>query len=432
MRSTKLEKLLEHLVNNESGKAEDLLHEYIIETARRIYSEISEADDFDPDGPSYDLTDEIQGRLSGGEFGNDEFGDEFGGGDIEGEGFGDELGADDEGFGSESSFKSGGEMRFNGEESDIDALDDFPELEPYMGEDSSDDFDLNTSDRSGDFEDDLRHEADSLNTMNDEIETEERFNESASIYEDDDDDFGEDDEFSSFNDEENEMGGDEFGGEEEEMSFGNEEGGEDLSGGFEEMLPSDDEEVVGSDVDGGDIESSLNNVEEALDELRAAFGEMMGDDAESLEDPLDQGVTDELNAEMDEPTADEDMGDEESAGGDMDDETSDDELSDDEETRESADLKKFAMKAMGSEDSGVSKKSAVRDKLPSMRQLIDVMKYPDTDTGSEKGTEPETPKDLGVKGPQDHGAKLQNAKKPKNKTEKPVANSPIGSGKRLG
>lgn len=45
MTKSKLEKVLEHMVNGEGSLASDMLHEHLIETAREIYAEIAEEDD---------------------------------------------------------------------------------------------------------------------------------------------------------------------------------------------------------------------------------------------------------------------------------------------------------------------------------------------------------------------------------------------------
>ena len=379
-RLTKLRKILEHVTNNETDKAEELVHDYFVETARTIFQKKLEEDEGSE--PSFSLDENVPGNVSE----SDEF------------------------FGDEAPVNDPWEQ------------DDFSRFQ------ESDEFNLDTSDPSGDIEQDLEN-AEDISSLRDEIETEEHFTESASIYEEGheeegdpagngengelsfniDDDAkpaGDDDEFSSFNDE----GEDSLGGDDE---------------GFQEMLPADDEEAVTSEVDGTKVEKALDGVESALDDLRAMFSEIMtgGDDEEAAE-------ASELDSEMDGSAVDTEMGDDESAGVDLDmpkegeaPALDDENLPDDEMAIETAKLKKLANVSMPNDE--LSNKSPIRDKLPDMRQLIDVASYP-AQSNTEKETKGESPKDFGVKGPQDQGAKLQNAKKPSMKGEKPTGKSPIG------
>ena len=41
---SKIAEMLEHLVNNESEKAEELFHEYVVEKSREIYEDLIESE----------------------------------------------------------------------------------------------------------------------------------------------------------------------------------------------------------------------------------------------------------------------------------------------------------------------------------------------------------------------------------------------------
>lgn len=113
MTKSKLEKVLEHMVNSEMSLANDLLHEHLIEAAREIYAEIAEEDDLaeaeleldededldegyrdaDRSGDFEDdistMEDEIEAEEYFGENGDDDEDEAFD--DLEGEMGGDEL-----------------------------------------------------------------------------------------------------------------------------------------------------------------------------------------------------------------------------------------------------------------------------------------------------------------------------------------------------
>ena len=129
MKRSKLEKVLEHMVNDEVKEAQSALHEYIIETARGIYQDLTE--------------DDMEGFIDDeDEFG--EFSDEF-------EGSGEDLsGLDADDWARWDDEMHGGEEEF------------LPKRRPDFEES------IDISDESDDFESDIR-------SNEDEIETEEHF-----------------------------------------------------------------------------------------------------------------------------------------------------------------------------------------------------------------------------------------------------------------
>lgn len=78
-----LERALVHLLNEENDKAEELLHQFVIETARNIHETLREGDETDLDG-----------ELEEGFFGEDDLEDDHGAEHAEGD-LGDDLGQDD-------------------------------------------------------------------------------------------------------------------------------------------------------------------------------------------------------------------------------------------------------------------------------------------------------------------------------------------------
>ena len=67
--TSKLERVLEHMINDETDIARDLLHEHIIETAREVYADLAEQDS--EIGESYDLDEVIHTDDESGDFGDD-------------------------------------------------------------------------------------------------------------------------------------------------------------------------------------------------------------------------------------------------------------------------------------------------------------------------------------------------------------------------
>lgn len=404
--TTKLEKVLEHLVNQEQDKAGELLHEHFIDIARSIYAPLSESDDID-ESADEDIDESIE---------VDENADE-------------------------ENIEESRHDRFR----DPDMMDIDPELDidgemgldPDWNLDTIDwndlEEDLDISDESGDLEQDLRGNrfGDDIDNMNSEIDFEEHFTEDIEhLF--DDEHFGVDDAEEDLESEMSTDMGDEMGDlEGGDPEMGDPElGGEEFGGGFSDMS-GDADEVVDASVDMTDVEDSLANVENALDELRAMFAQF--NDAE--DDPELAGTSDDfagpegdVGPEEDPDMSTEPAPEEDDGEGESDDEEPED---DEEDMTESAELKKITAKVMG--DQGANTQSMLSKPPRSMRDLMNVVSYPDTDTGSEKGTQPQTPKDLGVSGPQDHGAKLKNEKEPSNKEEKVQGNSPIGSkGSKIG
>jgi len=269
MTKSRLEKVLEFMVNGENELASEMLHEHLIETAREIYADLAEEDEA------------VEEEL---ELDEDE--------DLE-EGFHDE-------------------------------------------------------DESGDFVDDLE-------TMENELETEEYF------------------------------------GEEEDEE---DEAMDDLEGEMDMDIDAEmDDDMMGDADMGGDadVEDAMVNVEDAMAELRAAFADLMGDDMG------DEGMDDEVADEFD--------------GMDFDDE-GDDDLEDD-ELGEAATLHKHAVTMKGDED---GKASPVKQNQPNISNHGKAVKFAG---GDEKGGKGDSAKKMTVTGPQEQKGKMdKKVSAPSNSSEK--------------
>ena len=277
MTKSKLEKVLEYMVNGENELASEMLHEHLIETARDIYAELAEEDEA------------VEEELE---------------------------------------------------------LDEDEDLEEGFHED----------DASGDFEDDL-------DSMEDEVETEEYFGE-------------DEDEDEAMDDLEGEM----------DMDMDDEMGGDMEMGMDDEM---------GGNVD---VEDAMVNVEDAMDELRAAFADLMGDD---MEDEEGDEVADEFD-DMD------DFEDEE--GDDMDD---DDDM---EESYfgEEAKLHKQSVTMKGDED---GKASPIKQNQPNISSHGKAVKF--AGGADEKGGKGDSAKKMNVTGPQEQKGKMdKKVAAPSNSSEK--------------
>jgi hypothetical protein len=296
MKKSKLEKVLEYMVNGESDLASEMLHEHIIESAREIYADLAEEDD--------------------------------------------------------------------AAEADLE-----------LDEDADEDLDEGYFDdnKSGDFEDDIE-------SMEDEVETEEYFGE-------DDDDM--DDEMDDL---EGEMGMD------DDM--------DDM--GMDDMDMDDD---MGDAVPAeADIEDSFVNFEDAFAELKAAFADIMGDD-EGMGDNMDDEVADTFGGDND-------------LNLDSPDEYEDDEEEDDFEesfAMEDAKLNKVAVKKAS--DTG-DKTSPIRQNQPAIGKGGKAVNF--AGGGDEKGGKGDSAKKMSVTGPQEQKGKMdKKVATPSNKSEK--AKSNIGS-----
>jgi hypothetical protein len=269
MTKSRLEKVLEFMVNGENELASEMLHEHLIETAREIYADLAEEDEA------------VEEEL---ELDEDE--------DLE-EGFHDE-------------------------------------------------------DESGDFVDDLE-------TMENELETEEYF------------------------------------GEEEDEE---DEAMDDLEGEMDMDIDAEmDDDMMGDADMGGDadVEDAMVNVEDAMAELRAAFADLMGDDMG------DEGMDDEVADEFD--------------GMDFDDE-GDDDLEDD-ELGEAATLHKHAVTMKGDED---GKASPVKQNQPNISNHGKAVKFAG---GDKKGGKGDSAKKMTVTGPQEQKGKMdKKVSAPSNSSEK--------------
>lgn len=276
MTKSKLEKVLEYMVNGENELASEMLHEHLIETARDIYAELAEEDEA-----------------------------------VE-------------------------------EELDLDEDDD---LEEGFHDDN----------KSGDFEDDL-------DTMEDELETEEYFGEE------------EDDEDEAMDDLEGEM----------DMDMDSE-----MDGGLDDMGGE-----MGGDMGGVDVEDAMVNVEDAMAELRAAFADIMGDDMG------DEEEGDEVADEF----------------GDMDDFEDDDMEDDDMEESyfgEDAKLHKQSVTMKGDED---GKASPLKQNQPNISSHGKAVKFAG---GDEKGGKGDSAKKMNVTGPQEQKGKMdKKVSAPSNSSEK--------------
>lgn len=171
---------------------------------------------------------------------------------------------------------------------------------------------------------------------------------------------------------------------EDDEEFEDEEALDDLESEMDFDVEADelDDDAIEDAAD--EIEDAFVSVEDSLDELRAAFAEIIGDDDEMADDEDD--VADEYEAFDDEEV--------------------------EESLEESAELKAVATPTGGDDD---GKASPVR-KNTEKDEHADVVDFAG---GDEKGSSAETPKDLGVDGPQDQGGKMNKAvKKPSNKADK--------------
>jgi hypothetical protein len=282
MKKSKLEKVLEYMVNGESDLASEMLHEHIIESAREIYADLAEEDD--------------------------------------------------------------------AAEADLE-----------LDEDADEDLDEGYFDdnKTGDFEDDIE-------TMEDEVETEEYFGE------DDDDDM---------DDLEGEMGMDDDMADEmdvDDMDMRDEMGMDDEMG---DAVPAE-----------ADIEDSFVNFEDAFDELKAAFADIMGD--EGMGDNMDDEVADTFGGEddinLDSPD-------------------------------EYAKLNKVAVKKVS--DTG-DKTSPIRQNQPAIGDGGKAVNF--AGGSDEKGGKGDSAKKMSVTGPQEQKGKMdKKVAAPSNKSEK--AKSNIGS-----
>lgn len=225
--------------------------------------------------------------------------------------------------------------------------------EEIIDEDFDDlDEEIDHGDESGDFEDDI-------SSYEDEIDNEEMFGEA------------EDDEFDSEFDDETE-----------------DDAEDDLA---DEMVDTVDDETEGA-------EEAMLNVEDALDQLKAEFAKLVGDSVES-EDDFD----------MEDETSDDEF-DYSDEGDDEIVDPEDDEFgAEDDELEESADLStvNHDMKKNAKADSESS--SVAKNRNPDSARAV---KFASQEGAPRKV---EKPKDLGVDGPQEHGAKLKPAKAPTNK-----------------
>lgn len=119
-----LERALVHLLNEENEKAEELMHQFVIETARNIHESLREGDEFD-----------IEGEMEGGE--EDFFSDaDLEDAEVEGaeEDLGDEMdieGAEGEDFADE---ELAGEEEFGAEEGAETAEEKIDEIEDELAE----------------------------------------------------------------------------------------------------------------------------------------------------------------------------------------------------------------------------------------------------------------------------------------------------------
>jgi hypothetical protein len=298
MKKSKLEKVLEYMVNGESDLASEMLHEHIIESAREIYADLAEEDD--------------------------------------------------------------------AAEADLE-----------LDEDADEDLDEGYFDdnKTGDFEDDIE-------TMEDEVETEEYFGE-------DDDDM---------DDLEGEMGMDDEMADEmdvDDMDMRDEMGMDDEMG---DAVPAE-----------ADIEDSFVNFEDAFDELKAAFADIMGD--EGMGDNMDDEVADTFGGEDD-------------INLDSPDEYEDDEDEDEFEesfAMEDAKLNKVAVKKVS--DTG-DKTSPIRQNQPAIGDGGKAVNF--AGGSDEKGGKGDSAKKMSVTGPQEQKGKMdKKVAAPSNKSEK--AKSNIGS-----
>jgi hypothetical protein len=297
MKKSKLEKVLEYMVNGESDLASEMLHEHIIESAREIYADLAEEDD--------------------------------------------------------------------AAEADLE-----------LDEDADEDLDEGYFDdnKTGDFEDDIE-------TMEDEVETEEYFGE------DDDDDM---------DDLEGEMGMDDDMADEmdvDDMDMRDEMGMDDEMG---DAVPAE-----------ADIEDSFVNFEDAFDELKAAFADIMGD--EGMGDNMDDEVADTFGGEDD-------------INLDSPDEYEDDEDEFEESfAMEDAKLSKVAVKKVS--DTG-DKTSPIRQNQPAIGDGGKAVNF--AGGSDEKGGKGDSAKKMSVTGPQEQKGKMdKKVAAPSNKSEK--AKSNIGS-----
>lgn len=282
MPKSKLEKVLEYMVNGENELASEMLHEHLIETARNIYADLAEEDDM------------VEEELD---------------------------------------------------------LDEDEELEEG----------LHDEDESGDFEDDLQ-------SMEDELETEEYFGEDE-----------EDDEDEAMDDLEGEMDMDD-----DDMDM-------DMDMDDEFDTETDDD----LEVEPSDAEEAMVNVEDAMDELRAAFADLVGND-------MDDEEGDEVADEFD----DMDVGDED----DMDDDDFEDG-----DFKEGATLSKHSVSMSGDED---GKDSPVKQNQPNISSHGKAVDFAGGSDGSEKGTGGSAKK-MNVTGPQEQKGKMdKKVSTPSNSSEK--------------
>jgi hypothetical protein len=301
MKKSKLEKVLEYMVNGESDLASEMLHEHIIESAREIYADLAEEDD--------------------------------------------------------------------AAEADLE-----------LDEDADEDLDEGYFDdnKSGDFEDDIE-------SMEDEVETEEYFGEDDDDMDDDMDDL------------------------EGEMDMGM----DDEMGDMDDMDDMDMDDEMGDAVPAvADIEDSFVNVDDAIEELKAIFANVMGDDlGNSMDDNMNDEVADTFGGDGD-------------LNLDSPDEYEDDEEEDDFEesfAMEDAKLNKVAVKKAA--DTG-DKTSPIRQNQPAIGKGGKAVNF--AGGGDEKGGKGDSAKKMSVTGPQEQKGKMdKKVATPSNKSEK--AKSNIGS-----
>lgn len=301
MKKSKLEKVLEYMVNGEGDLASEMLHEHIIESAREIYADLAEEDE----AAEAELDEDADEDLDEGYFDNNKSGD----------------------F-----------------EDDIDSMSDEVETEEYFGED---DDDMDSMDADGDY--------------------------------------GMDDDMDDLEGEMDMDMDDEFGGMDDMAADGD--------------VPAD-----------ADLEDAFVNVEDAMSELKAAFADIMGDDMDMDDEGMGDEVADEFGGE-------DDM----DLDGEMDDDMEDDDDFEESFAMEDAKLNKVAVKK--TTDAG-DKTSPLRQNKPGITDHGKAVNF--AGGADEKGGKGDSAKKMSVTGPQEQKGKMdKKVSAPTNKSEKSKSN--IGS-----
>jgi hypothetical protein len=168
MKKSKLEKVLEHMVNDEMDLANDLLHEHIVEAARDIYADLAEEDELVEDELD-DIEDEVEAEEH---FAEAEEDDDEDMDDLEGE--------------MDMDMDMGDEMDMDmGDEMDTDGVEDEADVEDAMVnvEDALDELRAAFADMMGDDTDDeVDDEFDNDEFDNDEMDMDgEELEESATL-----------------------------------------------------------------------------------------------------------------------------------------------------------------------------------------------------------------------------------------------------------